>query len=311
MRRLRFPALLALPLLLCACSEETPAPSAPAAEQHNYSLTEHENFSGENAYVHCNELCKIGPRPSGSEGYEKQLQYLTRYLEQYGWVVTRQNFTAPHGVKMTNLHAVFGGASQSRPVLLTCHIDTKINISDDFVGADDGASGAAVLLEAARILSKRPQEAAAIELVFFDGEEAVAERMTETDGLYGSRYDVERRGAELPRYQINLDMVGARNKTIGVPLFDCDPILVDTYVDAVKALGLNEKKWTVTDQSYWDDDRHFREAGVGTINLICDFVDSIWWHTPRDNMSRICPKSLHESGLVTLELLRRVISGLN
>lgn len=304
-------AFLAIPLLFCACSEETAPPSKPATAQHSYTLREQNDFCGENAYVHCDELCKIGPRPSGSEGYEKQLQYLTRYLEQYGWKIRRERFTAPHGVSMTNLHAFYGESEASRPILLTCHIDTKINISDDFVGADDGASGAAVLLEVARILAKRPQEAAAVELVFFDGEEAVAERMTETDGLYGSRYDVERRGADLPRYQINLDMVGARNKTIGVPLFDSDPLLVDTYVDVVAALGFNEQRWTVTDQGYWDDDRYFREAGVGTINLICDFVDSIWWHTPRDNMSRICPKSLNESGLLTLELLRRVISGLN
>ena len=47
---------------------------------------------------------------------------------------------------------------------------------------------------------------------FLDGEEAFAPRMSETDGLYGSRHDVARRGSQLPVWQINLDMVGGRNK---------------------------------------------------------------------------------------------------
>lgn len=294
--------------LLCASCSEQKQTQPTQQKLPEYSLQATPHFNGENAYVHCAELCKIGPRPSGSVGYRKQLQYLTQYLQEYGWRVEQHSFTAPHGVEMTNLHAFYGDSTDLRPLLLTCHIDTKTGISADFVGADDGASGAAVLLETARILSATPQEAGKVELVFFDGEEAVAARMTETDGLYGSKYDVERRGDNLPRFMINLDMVGARNKTIGVPLFDSSPDLVETYTQCIKALGLNEKKWTVTDQEYWDDDRHFREAGVDTINLICDFVGSIWWHTDRDNMSRICPVSLKESGIVTLALIQRLLN---
>ncbi len=301
-------------LLLCggalplgSCTENT-ADEVTQQVLATYQLQATPDFNGENAYLHCAELCHIGPRPSGSAGYEQQLQYLTKHLQACGWRVERQSFTAPHGVQMTNLHAFYGEGTEARPLIVSCHIDTKIGISDDFVGADDGASGAAVLLEAARILSNEPQLAARVELVFFDGEEAVAPRMTETDGLYGSRYDVQRRGATLPRYQINLDMVGARNKTIMVPIFDSSPELVEAYEAVVKELGLNDKKWTITDDEYWDDDRYFREAGVATINLICDFVGSIWWHTPRDNMKRICPKSLHESGMVTLALIRRVLA---
>ncbi|MBE6420514.1 MAG: Zn-dependent exopeptidase M28 [Akkermansiaceae bacterium] len=300
-------------LLLCgwclsgiSCTEGEPTPPAQTAQQ-EYPMKDTPDFNGENAYAHCDALCKMGPRPSGSAAYELQLQYITRYLQEYGWRVERHSFTAPHGVTMTNLHAFYGEKTQPRPLILTCHIDTKIGISDDFVGADDGASGAAVLVETARILAKEPALAEGVELVFFDGEESVALRMSETDGLYGSRFDVARRGDTLPRYMINLDMVGARNKTIGVPLFDSSPELVEAYEACVKELGLNNKKWTITDNEYWDDDRHFREAGVATINLICDFVNSVWWHTTRDNMSRICPNSLKESGVVTLALIRRVL----
>lgn len=264
-------------------------------------------FSGENAYKHCAELCDIGPRPSGSEGYRQQLEYLTKHLEECGWIVTRHSFQAPNGVPMTNLHAVYGKSTDTRPVILTCHIDTKTGISENFVGADDGASGAAVILEAARIMAAEQQLAEQVELIFFDGEEAFAYRMTETDGLYGSRADVKRRGDDLPEYQINLDMVGARNKKIAVPFFDAHYELLEIYESVIDELGYNPLKWDIADESYWDDDLPYRESGVKTINLICNFVNSMWWHTPRDNMSRICPKSLEESGRVTLAMLRELL----
>ena len=300
--------LLAATLFAFGCKEkQVAAPLEQPASIVPKSFSTSPDFDGQNAYLHCHNICALGPRLSGSPAYAAQLDYLEKHLTAAGWRVERDSFPV-RGINMINLRAVKGESTAARPLLLSCHIDTKINISPDFESADDGASGAAVLLEAARILANEPQLAGGVELVFFDGEEAVAPRMTETDGLYGSRYDVQRRGATLPRYQINLDMVGARNKTIMVPIFDSSPALVEAYEAAVKELGLNDKKWTITDDEYWDDDRYFREAGVATINLICDFVGSIWWHTPRDNMKRICPKSLHESGLVTLALIRRVLA---
>jgi len=296
-------------ILAASCEPQenaaTPAP-APAVAQYTLQNTTH--FCGENAYHHCAELCKLGPRPSGSAAYEQQLQYLTRHLQAAGWSVTRQNFSTPGGVRMTNLHAHFGPRPETtaRPILLTCHIDTKVGIAAPFVGADDGASAAAVLLETARILAAEPQLAERIELVFFDGEEAFGTHMTEQDGLYGSTHDVARRGPCLPRYQINLDMVGAKNKHIGVPFHDTAPELLSLFEESVEALRLSPRRWEIIDASYLDDNIPFKEAGVSTINLIAQFTNSTWWHTPRDTMSRICPISLQETGLLTLHLLRRL-----
>ena len=307
MRALLLPTLVAALLSLCSCDEQ-PADAAEAtpAVQTPAELQATEHFCGDNAYIHCAALCAMGPRPSGSAAYEQQLRYLSRYLEEYGWTITRHAFTAPNGTPMVNLHATFGEDSAPRPILLTCHIDTKQGISADFQGADDGASGAAAIVELARVLAKEPQLASQIELVFFDGEESFAPRMTEKDGLYGSKFDVARRGSQLPLYQVNLDMVGARNKVVKVPLFDADPTLAELYLELVEEQRFSTKRWQLEDTSYMDDDLPFREAGVATINLIADFVGSIWWHTPRDNMSRICPNSLAETGTLTLELLRRI-----
>ena len=294
--------LLPLLLLLCCCDdhpEVAPQPVPPAARP--TELVSTPEFSGDNAYVHCAAICALGPRYSGSPAYEQQLQYLEKHLHAAGWQTARDAFTAPNGVKMCNLRAFRGSAPA--PLLLSCHIDTKINIAADFESADDGASGAAVLLELARTLGDAP-----VELIFLDGEEAFARHMSETDGLYGSRHDVMRRGDTLPRWQINLDMVGGRNKTIAVPLLDTSDFMFAQYRTAVRALGLSEEKWTVWPGGYLDDHVPYLEAGVDSLNLIAAFSGSNWWHTTRDNMSRICPHSLRDSGQITLQLVRQLLN---
>lgn len=298
--------LLVLLLLLCGCGDDSasagskPSPSLPT------ELKPTADYSGDNAYVHCAALCALGPRPSGSPAYREQVAYLASHLKQAGWQVQVQAFEPRAGRSMQNVHATFGSSSAPRSLLLSCHIDTKQGLGD-FVGADDGASGAAALLELARVLAAQPQLAEQVELVFFDGEESFGSRITEDDGLYGSRYDVQRR-EQLPRYLINLDMVGGAGKTIVVPVLDTSADLLEHYLETIAELGLSEDRWTVYPGSFWDDHRPFFEAGVETLNLIADFHGSSWWHTSRDNLSRISPNSLGETGRVVLQLIRRLLS---
>ena len=290
-------------LLLCGCDDkphtatqpDTPPPAA-ATEWVSTPV-----FSGHNAYAHCAAICALGPRYSGSAAYESQLQHLEKHLHAAGWQTARDTFTAPNGVRMCNLRA-FRGAGPA-PLLLSCHIDTKINIAPDFESADDGASGAAVLLELARVVHDQR-----IELIFLDGEEAFGRHMTEEDGLYGSRFDVARRGAVMPRWQINLDMVGGRNKTIAIPSLDTSDFMYRQYCTAIRTLGLPEEKWCVWPGGYMDDHIPYLQAGVDSINLIAAFSGSNWWHTVKDNMSRICPRSLHESGAIVQQLIDQLLS---
>lgn len=276
-------------------------------------------FSGDNSYVHCASLCALGPRPSGSAAYARQLEYLAQQLQVAGWVVRQQPFSLSNGLRMVNLHATYTPSNEakealpqeaSRPLLISCHIDTKQGIPG-FVGADDGASAAAVMLELARVLAAHPELATQIELAFFDGEESFAPHMTDTDGLYGSRFDVLRRkrAHALPRWQINLDMVGGRNKTIAVPIWDSDAALLEHYATAIEALHLSTDRWTLHPGSYLDDHRPFAEAGVATLNLIAQFQQGGWWHTPKDNLSRISPASLGETGSMVLQLIRQLLTG--
>ncbi len=269
------------------------------------------DFSGRNAYRHCAALCAFGPRPTGSPAYTAQLGYICRQLEVAGWRVKRDAFYPLPGQSMTNLRATYGAEDGVRPILVSCHIDTKGRGRDAILGADDGASGAAVLVELARVLARTPERARQVELTFFDGEEALGKRITEEDGLYGSRYDVARREKEdgLPACMINLDMVGGAGKTIAIPIMDTMPEMYELYRTAVRELGLPEERWTLHLGSYWDDHRPFMEAGVPTLNLIASFMGSRWWHTEHDNMKRISADSLADTGRVTLLVISLYLAG--
>lgn len=298
----RLIAAAAILVLTTACREETPATIPPRAPFPPPSAS----FEAETAYRHALALCALGPRPSGSAAYAAQVDYIERVLSSAGWSVTRDRFTppppAPPTLRMINLRARRGEDAAPRPILLSCHIDTKR--LEGFIGADDGASGAGVLLELARALAQQPELAAQIELIFLDGEEAFAPSMTARDGLYGSRYDVARRGkGELPSFQINLDMVGGRDTRIAVSAPDSSDAMLRRYARAIAAAGLPPQRWSLTERSYLDDHRPYIEAGVDSLNLIADFSGSDWWHTPRDTAERLSPRLMGECARLLLQLL--------
>lgn len=310
---MRSQAILPLVVLgaavLCGCGDD--APATRPEQTLPTELRESDSFSGDNAYVHCAALCALGPRPTGSPAYYKQVEYLQAQLSSAGWGVQGYAFTPIPGRRMLNVHAVFGAPERLRPLVISCHIDTKGQGKDAIPGADDGASGAAALLELARILARTPQLAEQVELVFFDGEESFGRHITDADGLFGSRYDVQRRGSALPRWLINLDMVGGAGKTIGVPIADTSMEMYAEYEKAIRALGLSEDRWTLYPGSYLDDHRAFADAGVETLNLIAMFQNGNWWHTMRDDMSRISPASLEETGRLVLQLVQQLLAKSN
>ena len=304
-RASRLFAAAAILVLTTACKEKC-APNAPSTAPTAPAAPANGAFEAETAYRHALALCALGPRPSGSAAYAAQLDYIERVLIAAGWSVTRDRFSppppAPPTLRMINLRARRGEDAAPRPILLSCHIDTKR--IEGFIGADDGASGAGVLLELARALAQQPELAAEIELIFLDGEEAFAPSMTKRDGLYGSRYDVARRGQdELPRFQINLDMVGGRDTRIAVPAPDSSDAMLRRYARAIAAAGLSPQRWSLTERSYLDDHRPYLEAGVDSLNLIADFSGSDWWHTCRDNAERLSPRLMGECARLLLQLL--------
>src|SRR5207245_10929786 len=133
----------------------------------------------------------MGPRPARSPALEQTRKYIKEQLASAGVAVVEQAWedqTPLDKVKMVNLVATIPGARKER-IVIAGHYDTKLYRQFRFVGASDGGSSAAFLLEIARVLKARAGNPLTIEVVFLDGEEAVVEWQG-TDHTYGSRHYV-------------------------------------------------------------------------------------------------------------------------
>jgi len=268
-------------------------------------------FSGEKALVHVQKLVDFGPRPAGSDAITRARAYIEEQLELFGWTVSEQAFIdqTPRGeVHFVNLLARFHNKKPSfiqapAPSFLLCsHYDTKVFETFRFLGANDGGSSTGLLLEMARVLALEPRLAERIELVFFDGEEAL-ENFSETDGIYGSRHFAKSmtgwKDAKPFRGGILFDMVGDRSLDITLPPSSPTKIARDIFAsaDALKARNY----FTYFDQDIIDDHTPLNAIGIPVIDLI-DFHYSPW-HTADDTMDKLSAQSLQIVGSVTLRYL--------
>lgn len=256
-----------------------------------------DEVSGDRALQHVKYLVDLGPRPAGSAALEKSRAYIEKELRANGWEVTRQTFTdsTPRGpVTYVNLIARFG-KKPSPSFLLCSHYDTKIFDTFTFVGANDGGSSTGLLLEMGRALASHPQLAAKVELVFFDGEEAVEEFST-TDGIYGSRHFANSLRESNAKFHggILFDMVGDRDLKITLPL-DSPRDMAQHIFAAADALKVRNH-FTYFSGDVTDDHSPLNVAGVPTIDLI-DF-DYPAWHTAGDKIDKVSAESLQIVGKV-------------
>jgi len=273
-------------------------------------------FSGANAFEEARKQVEIGPRPSGSPEVEKARKLIEDSLHRSGWDFERQTFTGdtPRGpIEFTNIIARFSAngvhpaPTNTQRAIVCSHYDTKRFSTIKFVGASDGASSTGALLELARVLALDPALAAQIELVFFDGEEAVVQ-FTETDGLYGSRnyasaLRINNRQAQF-KFGILWDMIGDRDLTITMPP-DSPADIARDILGAADTLGVR-KNFGYFDRLIKDDNEPLiRIDHIPTIDLI-DF-DYPVWHTADDNLEHIAPESLQKVGSVTLYYLANAL----
>jgi len=175
-------------------------------------------FSGERAFNDLRQLVQLGPRPAGSENLERTRAYIEHQLSSTGMEIRDDPFlaTTPMGeIPMTNVIGVIHGENPT-VVILAGHYDTATISGVRFVGANDGGSSAAFLLEMARVLSNR-KNTFTYWVVFFDGEEAI-KQWSASDSLYGSRHLAEKLSREGKLGQIKalilLDMVADRHLSI-------------------------------------------------------------------------------------------------
>ena len=317
--------MLAIALVACAgCSPkkqaDTKAGAAPAVE---IPPRLWEEFSGANALKEVERQVEIGPRPSGSAAIEKARARIAESLEKSGWEVERQEFDhAPvqgqGTIRFVNLIARFSQTGV-RPVprdtqraILGSHYDTKRMDGIRFVGANDAGSSTGALLELARVLATAPALASRIELVFFDGEEAVVQfgpAETGPDGLVGSRHYAQvlrdsKRAAQF-RFAIVWDMIGDADLTVTLPR-DTPAELASSLFVAAEALGVRRNFGYSAGEITDDHTPLQRIARIPAMDVI-DF-DYPPWHTSGDTLDRLSASSLQTVGRVTTWLLARELA---
>lgn len=272
-----------------------------------------ELFSGERALQHVRTQVLLGPRPPGSEASGRLRSWLRSELEKLGFVVQEQRFTprTPLGpIPMVNLVATLPGTSD-RTLVLGAHADTKRFEDFEFLGANDGASGVAALLELARVFRLRPLRHT-LKLAFFDGEEALVEWGPE-DSLYGSTHLVESWVDSGLARKISaafiLDMVGDRNLQV-IDEVNSHPQLRVLLREEATRLGYS-RVFSGPEQGVDDDHVPFLMAGIPAIDVIGfatspEGVVPSYWHTSEDTLDKVSASSLQAVGRTVQACLRRL-----
>ncbi len=270
-------------------------------------------FDGNRAFAHAEKLVGFGPRPSGSEALARQADYLVAQLREFGLEAEEQTFRAatPRGtIEFRNVVGKTrgGGGGARQVILLGAHHDTKWMTNITFVGANDGASGVAVLLEIARVSARQPN----LWFGFFDGEECIREYGPD-DGLHGSRHFVEQLQkagqTDWVKAMILLDMVGDARLNVTLPA-DGDGRLIAEVFEAARDTG-HRDFFGYSPAPILDDHVPFLRAGIPAVDII-DFQfgsapgRNDYWHTGQDTLDKISPRSLQIVGQTVLRLIFRL-----
>jgi glutaminyl-peptide cyclotransferase len=247
------------------------------------------SFDGQRAYADVQTQVGFGSRVPESEGHAQFQKWLQNELEAAGWQVEMQTSEAL-GHPIENLVARRG--ADPPQIVLGAHYDTRMFADNDpdaaqhtnFVpGANDGASGVAILLELARSL---PAETVPVWLVFFDAEDNG--RIEGWDWILGSREFVKNNPVR-PRAAIIVDMIGDADLNIYKER-NSDPALTDEIWAVAQGLGYESKFIPEYRHSMLDDHTPFLEAGIPAVDII-DF-DYPYWHTIQDTPDKVSAESL-------------------
>lgn len=319
---IRLPFLGLMFLSLFSCSQDQPK-SAPAGRQMQspplpMTTNEIPHFNGKDAFAFLLRQTSFGPRNPGSSGHNSCLGYLASTLRGLADNVRLQDFTYPgydgEKLRLTNVIASFQPGISNR-ILLCAHWDTRPRAEHDpnkslreqpIIGANDGASGVAVLLQMATLLKSSPAPIG-VDIVLFDGEDYGKEGDTEMY-LLGSRYFASNKEAGYaPRFGILLDMVG--DTFLEIPRegnsMRYAPDIVNMVWSKARDLGVSQFI-DVPGEEVMDDHLPLNQAGIKTIDLIdFNYPDQTnrYWHTHQDTPDHCSPESLEAVGTVITNLL--------
>ena len=284
-------------------------------------------FDAQRAFAILEKQCEFGPRPPGSIAHRHTQRYLFTELQKYTEHVTLQPCQYEvEGVtlQLNNILAEFGPGSppvtgkgespsvsgeggSGETLLLAAHWDTRPiadrdpapeNQNEPILGANDGASGVAVLLEIARVLSLKPPPRRVV-IVLFDGEDY---GRSIDDMFIGSRFFAQNLGKWRPDYGILLDMVGDKDLSLPIERYswEANPQFAQAIWNRAATLGLAPFQQRLGAAIY-DDHVPLIKVGIPMVNII-DFTYP-YWHTVEDTVDKCSPKSLEVVATLVISII--------
>ena len=260
------------------------------------------------AMQYVKEVVKFGARPIGSANHKKLEDYILAHLK--GDEVESDVFTAdtPEGkFPVHNIIAKYPGAKDGI-IVVAGHYDTNYPLRDTgYVGANDGGSTTAILLEFANQLRGKKRDGYTVWLLWTDAEEAV-KQWSNDDSLYGTRHLAARWQQDGTAKKIKAflltDMIGDADLDIYRDA-NSTPWLEDVIYEAATRLGY-QSHFFARNSAILDDHLPFMKIGVPSADVI-DMnygYNDVFHHTPQDTVDKLSPKSLEIAGTVILETIR-------
>ena len=313
--------VLALALLACDRSKRAPqieaAPAVPSTtDTAPLNLPPDTGppptINADRAMQYAKEIVKIGPRPLASANHKKVEDYIAAHLK--GDQVEDDSFTADTNIGKFPVHNIVAKYPGTKDgiILIASHYDTNYPLKNTpYVGANDGASSSALLLELANQLRGKTLDGYSIWLIWDDAEEAMkpdTEVDFMSDSLYGITHLAEKWQADgtLKKVKAFLlaDMIGDADLNVDRDT-NSTPWLQSVVLEAAKRLGY-QSHFYARSLPMEDDHLPFVKRGVPSADLI-DFLygyNNVFWHTPQDTMDKLSPQSLNIVGGVLLETAR-------
>jgi Zn-dependent M28 family amino/carboxypeptidase len=260
-------------------------------------------FDGNRAFHFIEEQLSYGPRTPGSPGHSLTKELIINTLIKFGWT-TKMQVGRLSNQDITNIIGKNGDGSPW--IIIGAHYDTRIYADKDpdpskqkdpLPGANDGASGVAVLLELARVIP--PNHMGEIWLVFFDQEDNG--NIDNLDWIMGSRYFVSQLN-DKPDTMVLLDMVADKNLNIYFEKYS-DHSLTEEIWSVANNLGYSDYFIPKYKYRLIDDHLPFLQAGIPAVDII-DF-DYPFWHTTSDTIDKTSAESLKIVGRVVWTWLSR------
>ena len=313
---LRF-SLALLVLSTPACTKPNPAPTPSTTATAAIAKSEAAAVPADNAplphidpkraFEYTREITSFGPRYMGNEAHKKLERYILDHLK--GDQIEHDDFTADTvegKFPVHNIIAKFPGKNDGIIAILG-HYDTNYPLRNiGYVGANDGGSSTAILLEFANQLRAKSRDGYSVWLVWTDGEEAV-KSWSDSDSLYGTRHLAEKWDQDGTLKKIKalmvMDMIGDADLNIDRDT-NSTPWLLDLIYAAAQKEG-NQSHFYARQGPIEDDHIPFVKRGVPVADVIdLDYgYNNVFHHTAQDTMDKLSPRSLEIVGNTILETI--------